>query len=59
MSSQPLTAEDLHWIVCPVCRKALQLETASIRCQGCGRRYPIIDGIPVLLAESALTDNPD
>jgi hypothetical protein len=54
MSPQPLTPEDLHWVVCPVCRKALQLEANVVRCQGCGRRYPIIDGIPVLLAERAL-----
>lgn len=54
MSPQTLTAEDLRWIVCPICHKALQLEGASVRCQGCSRRYPIIDGIPVLLAERAL-----
>ena len=57
MSPQPLTAEDLRWVVCPVCRKALQLESTAVRCQGCGRRYPIVDGIPVLLAERTLTDN--
>jgi hypothetical protein len=54
MSAQSLTAEDLFWVVCPVCRQPLQLETESIRCQGCGRRYPIVDGIPVLLADRAI-----
>ena len=48
-----LTAENLRWIVCPVCRQSLQLEAAEIRCQGCGKRYPIVDGIPVLLADRA------
>jgi len=24
-----------------------------IRCSGCGRRYPIVDGIPILLAPRA------
>jgi uncharacterized protein YbaR (Trm112 family) len=54
MSAQSLTAEDLHRIVCPVCHQSLQLETAAIRCQGCGRRYPVVDGIPVLLADRAI-----
>jgi uncharacterized protein YbaR (Trm112 family) len=54
MSAQSLTTEDLRWIVCPVCHKSLQLETAVIRCQGCGRCYPIVDSIPVLLADRAV-----
>jgi uncharacterized protein YbaR (Trm112 family) len=49
-----LTAEDLRRIVCPVCHQSLQLEADAIRCQGCGRRYPIVDGIPVLLADRAI-----
>jgi uncharacterized protein YbaR (Trm112 family) len=55
MSAQSLTPEDLRWIVCPICHQSLQLEAvAAIRCQGCGRRYPIVDGIPVLLADRAI-----
>jgi uncharacterized protein YbaR (Trm112 family) len=53
MSAQSPTADDLRWVVCPVCHKTLQLEADAIRCQGCGRRYPIVDGIPVLLSDSA------
>src|SRR5437868_1240286 len=48
MSTPPLTAEDLSRIVCPVCHQSLQLELAVILCKGCGRRYPVVDGIPVL-----------
>jgi uncharacterized protein YbaR (Trm112 family) len=51
MSAQSLTAEDLRWIVCPACHQSLQLEAAAVRCRGCGRVYPIVDGIPVLLAD--------
>jgi uncharacterized protein YbaR (Trm112 family) len=51
MSAQSLTAEDLRWIVCPVCHQSLRLEAADVRCQGCGRVYPIVDGIPVLLTD--------
>jgi uncharacterized protein len=54
MSAQPLTAEGLRWAVCPVCHQPLQLEAAAVRCQGCGRGYPIVDGIPVLLVDRAI-----
>jgi hypothetical protein len=54
MSVQLLTEENLRRIVCPVCHQSLQLEAAVIRCQGCGRRYPVVDGIPVLLPDRAL-----
>jgi uncharacterized protein YbaR (Trm112 family) len=53
MNAQPLTAEDLRWIACPVCHQSLQLEGAVIRCHGCGKCYPVVDGIPVLLADRA------
>jgi SAM-dependent methyltransferase/uncharacterized protein YbaR (Trm112 family) len=45
-------------LICPACRRhserglelsSLVLEGDKLRCQGCGREYPIIDGIPVLL----------
>jgi uncharacterized protein YbaR (Trm112 family) len=54
MSAKSPTAEDLRWIVCPACHQRLQLEAGTIQCQGCGRRYPIVDGIPVLLADRAI-----
>ena len=52
-----LTADVLALLACPVCRQALALEQSAgvetIRCLGCGRRYPIRDGIPALIAEYA------
>jgi uncharacterized protein YbaR (Trm112 family) len=40
-------------LACPVCRQSLAAEghavVERIRCMGCGRRYPIVDGIPVLI----------
>jgi uncharacterized protein YbaR (Trm112 family) len=50
----PLTQQDLRALVCPICHAALQLEEQAILCTGCGRRYPMVDGIPILLAERAL-----
>jgi hypothetical protein len=40
-------------LACPVCFGALQLEAARLVCAGCGRAYPVVDGIPVLIAERA------
>jgi uncharacterized protein len=43
-------AEDL---VCPVCFAALCFSDATVVCSGCGRTYPVVDGIPVLIADRA------
>ena len=48
-----LTPDALKWLVCPVCHGALTLDTESVLCLACARRYPILDGIPVLLAGPA------
>jgi hypothetical protein len=51
MGMETFQAEDLRWLVCPACQGALALEAESVRCAGCGRHYPVVDGIPVLLAD--------
>jgi SAM-dependent methyltransferase len=38
--------EDL--LACPSCRKALQIGDDQIACAGCGARYPIHEGVPLL-----------
>ncbi len=52
-----LLAAHLHLLVCPVCHASLSLTEATpqmtIACIGCGRRYPIVDGLPVLIASRA------
>jgi uncharacterized protein YbaR (Trm112 family) len=35
--------------VCPACHGELEWESESGHCVGCRRRYPIVDGIPVLV----------
>jgi hypothetical protein len=44
-------ATSIGQIACPACRGDLRLEEAALGCAGCGRVYPIVDGIPVLIAE--------
>ncbi|MER3487119.1 MAG: hypothetical protein C4345_15210 [Chloroflexota bacterium] len=43
----------LELLVCPACRGEVKLAGDRIVCQACGRRYPVRDGIPVMLIEEA------
>jgi hypothetical protein len=36
-------------LACPACLGDLRLEEDRLRCTVCGRAYPIVDGIPVLI----------
>lgn len=45
--------ELLDLLCCPKCRAELREETtrAELVCTSCGARYPIRDGIPILLPD--------
>ena len=49
--------ELLEILVCPSCRGDVELrqegDTETIVCLRCGLRYPVRDGIPVMLVEEA------
>lgn len=47
--------EFLEILACPACKGEVRLDEAGERiiCQACGRRYPIRDGIPVMLIDEA------
>jgi uncharacterized protein YbaR (Trm112 family) len=47
--------ELLEILACPACKADVILEEAAARivCTACGRRYPIRDGIPVMLIDEA------
>jgi uncharacterized protein len=38
-------------LACPACFGPLHLSEAAVTCTSCGRIYPVVDGIPVLIAE--------
>jgi uncharacterized protein YbaR (Trm112 family)/SAM-dependent methyltransferase len=39
-------------LICPHCRAELSKRGASFACVSCGRNYPVIGGIPILIDES-------
>ena len=45
--------ELLDVLACPLCKEPVKLEEEKLVCTKCGRRYPIRDGIPVMLVEEA------
>ena len=50
-----LDPELLAILACPACRSDLADQQADreLVCTGCGRAYPVRDGIPVLLVDEA------
>ena len=48
-----ISKELLEILACPVCKKPVALEHDELVCGSCSRRYPIRDGIPVMLVEEA------
>jgi len=49
----------LDILACPACRAEVRLEGDRIVCTSCRRRYPVRDGIPVLLVDEAETPSGD
>lgn len=51
----PIDPKLLEILICPDCRAAVhELEPdRRLECGGCGRIYPIREGIPVMLVEEA------
>jgi len=43
----------LDMLACPACMGGLTFEEVRLVCGNCGRVYPIVNGIPVLIAEQA------
>jgi uncharacterized protein YbaR (Trm112 family) len=48
----------VNQLACPACLGALRMEEGKLLCAECGRAYPIVDGIPVLIAGPAMEGNP-
>lgn len=46
-----ISPELLEILVCPACKTKVVLEEDLLVCNGCGRRYPVREGIPIMLIE--------
>jgi hypothetical protein len=51
--SSPIAADLLEILACPACRQPVALVGDRLVCQGCGRKYRIDDGIPIMLIDQA------
>jgi hypothetical protein len=43
----------LKILACPACKSEVRLEDERLICVKCKRRYPVKDGIPVMLIDEA------
>jgi len=48
-----LDKELLEILACPLDKRPVRLEGDRLVCTECGRRYPVVDDIPVMLVEEA------
>ena len=52
-----IAKELLDILACPACKSGVRQDGDWIKCSACGRRYPVRDGIPVMLIDEAeMTD---
>ena len=43
----------LEILACPACKGDVELKEEKIVCLKCGRKYPIKDGIPIMLVDES------
>jgi len=48
-----ISQELLNILICPACGSALREKENALECTACKNRYPIENGIPVLLVDRA------
>ena len=48
-----LDRELLEILACPDCKSDVEFRDNKIICKGCGRRYPVKDGIPIMLIDES------
>ena len=45
--------ELLEILACPACKADVRFESGKIVCVKCGRKYPVREGIPIMLVDEA------
>ena len=51
MAEEPISPELLDVLACPACKERVELMGEELVCAGCGRKYPIENGIPRMLPD--------
>jgi len=64
MAKEIISAELLEVLACPACKKEVELTEYApgehgLRCRECTCIYPIRDGIPVMLIDEAIKEEPE
>jgi len=60
MPTEHVDKELLAVLACPVCHGDIEEMNGpppELRCRACGRRYPVREGIPIMLPEEARQEN--
>ena len=47
----------LEILACPACKGDVEQRNEKIVCIQCGRKYPIKDGVPIMLVDEAQKDS--
>lgn len=58
MEKPLIDPELLEILACPKCKADVVLRGDRLVCTNCGLRYPIRDGIPIMLIEEAEPEEP-
>ena len=45
--------ELLNILACPACQGDVEFKDGKIVCRSCGKKYPVKDGIPIMLVDQA------
>ena len=53
MATDKLDPEFLEILACPECKAPVAQEGDRLICSACGKRYPVRDGIPIMLVGEA------
>jgi hypothetical protein len=56
MPEEPISKELLEILACPMCKADVKLRGKELVCASCGRRYPIVNGIPHMLPDELRED---
>lgn len=49
--------ELLDILACPACKSDVRLDENKIVCKKCGKKYPVQEGVPVMLIDETEQEN--